>query len=216
MTIKKLAEKIGCNRSTIQEFIKKNNYKESNPKWFKKYKTEEKHIAEYLSPELVEIIEENLSIETAPENWMAIKKLAEEIGYADTTISNFIKENNYKESNPKWFKMYKTKEKQNAEHLSLELVEIIRENLSIETAPENWMAIKKLAEKIGCNRSAIQKFIKPYKESNPKWFKKYRTEEKHIAEYLSPELVKIIRENLYKKRKTKEFKNKINFYGQDI
>lgn len=106
-----------------------NNYRENNPEWFKFYlNSNTNRIYERYSPELIQKIKEDLTqYEAAPDSWLTnvgSTKLLKKTDYKIKKIAD-----NYRESNPEWFKSYLDFAGNLREHYSPELIQKIKEKI---------------------------------------------------------------------------------------
>ena len=100
----------------------------------------------------------------------------------------------YRASNPEWFKQYKVGSSTIAEHFSPELIQFLKESLEKQVAaPEGWMSANKLATKIGTKHENIKKMAEEFRSAHTEWFKNYRAGNNYVEHY-SPELSQILRE----------------------
>lgn len=195
-----LAKELKADINTVKRYAEK--YRSENPEWFGTYKNKysQSGLAEYYSPELAEKIKKDyLSIESMPEGWMTLAPLAKLANVACETVKRDLEE--YIVSNPDWFKIYRKKGGRVAEHVSPELVKIIKEKYEIQSAPEGWMTIHTLSDSVKATIGAIRDEAEKFRQSSPEWFKVFRNVQNKIKEHCSPELVKIIttkyKETLY-------------------
>jgi len=201
MTINSLSNSLGVNTRVINKII--NKFRVNNPKWFKKFKTSTGHLWIHISPELIEIVKEDInSREKAPEGWMTENALKEKLSIHHRTVGAIA--NKFRESNPEWFREFWTETGNVWEYISPALVEIISKELgSVEFAPDGWLTVNRLAKKIGSGAITVRRRAEKYRAINPDWFIKYKivvkgTKSGRIEEHLSPELQEKIKEELGK------------------
>ena len=136
--------------------------------------------------------------EKAPEGWMNARGLSEIFKRSWLTIKRII--NTYRQSNPEWFGMYDEAAGKNVEHYSPKLIEVIKKELEgRKKAPEGWMNIYGLSKILGRNEFTIKKIINTYRQSNPEWFGMYDGADRQNTEHHSPELIKLITEQINQK-----------------
>lgn len=192
LSVTSILEHVPVGRSVIRKFAEQ--YRESNPNWFKDFRVESSKIEHY-SPELINLIIENFSSTSkALEGWLTGSSLQKEINVSQVTIKKFAE--SYRTSNPEWFRDFKPYAGYlNAEHYSPVLIKIIKETF-IE-APEGWLQVSVLSDENRTYPLAIRNFAEKFRQSNPEWFKKFKGPRSGIIEHYSPELVKIIREHVF-------------------
>lgn len=122
----------------VSEYIAKREsekYKAEHPEWIKLYKTPRgQGPFEHYSPELIEEIRKSLNqYEYAPDNWLTIRSLCHLLGRSRDLVEREIEK--YKAEHPEWVKKYKNSDNRVLEHISPELIEIIRSELTPESVP---------------------------------------------------------------------------------
>jgi len=183
--------------STINRYAKQ--FKSENPDWFKPYTNKKtKKFSEHYHPDLVKKIEEYFGIrEKAPEGWETKKGIGKKIKRAEDTIQRHA--NQFRNKHPEWFKPYDDILGRNTEHYHPDLVKLIETSFSTrEKVPEGWMNLTELEYVVHRERKTISNFTLQFRTVNPEWFKFYENEYGHFAEYLHPDLVRLIEKNLKK------------------
>lgn len=139
-----------------------------------------------------------VKIESAPEGWKTSSVLRRELQRGDDAIKAALEK--YREEHPEWFKIYKPSKGFAVEHYAPELVSLISKDLKThESAPEGWFTINGIQIKRDQkNFKKIAEILGPYRTSNPELFKEYLDANKQIQEFIAPELVKIVEEELAK------------------
>lgn len=135
--------------------------------------------------------ENRVALEGLPDGWMSANQLQKELRTTSATIKVFVEQ--YREGNPNWFQY--SKSSKITEHYHPDLIEIIRKELTKLEAPNNWQTPNQLAERIKRASDTISNFADGYRQTNPEWFKKFKTG-RAFAEHYDPNLVKIIIESL--------------------
>lgn len=202
MTNNLLTVELGADFERIQSFS--NIYAESHPEWFHKYKDARNRILLHYSPELCALIRKRFSEEIkAPEGWMTKRAITLKLGIDGRTYINFVEP--YRESHPEWFHMYKSKT-HFTEHYAPELCDLIRiEYSKTPKAPEGWMTKSAIAKDLNISQySLVFKSVDKYRSTNPEWFHDYRPTTGVISEHYSPELSKIIIEEILQINKSPE------------
>lgn len=195
-----LAKKFSVDFSTIGRLF--NEYKKTHPEWIKEYVDSVGKVAEFCSPELVKIIEEDIAKrEKAPEGWIIKKELCKKLNISHTMLMREIEK--YEKNYPDLFKIYADDHNQPRKHYSLRLVELMKENsFDYEKTPGGWDNAYSLSKKIGKQNSTVYKKIKKiserYRQSHPDWFKFYLNDNNNKAEYYAPELIEIIKKEFDK------------------
>lgn len=160
-------------------------YRANHTDWFHKYQSSS-HFVEHYHPDLLRIIEENLTMDKKPtDGWSTPNALIARLGIGPMTIKNIA--NGYRTTNPEWFHKYVTGNKV-TEHFSPELIAIIRE---LGKAPEGWKNTTLLSGELQVARETIESYSRQYKETKPEWFKVFQS-----TLYYHPDLVSLIKENI--------------------
>jgi superfamily II DNA or RNA helicase len=117
-----LTEKYGVlSYNTLRNEIR--FYRSTNPEYFKLYKTSKKKESEHLSPKLISILENYLKSKDSY-TYKTPDFLSKELNRPVHLIENFCEE--YKKTNPEYFKVFKFNQTKEVGQYSPELVEIIR------------------------------------------------------------------------------------------
>ena len=133
-------------------------------------------------------------VETAPAGWLTNRSMSKQLKKDKTTTAKIT--DKYRQEHPEWFKNYLDKTGVKREHFSPELIAIITETPVIESAPDNWVTSSELAKKLNKGYTTISKAIEEHRIEHPEWFKEYLDKGNRKMEYLSPELVAIITNEL--------------------
>lgn len=183
-----LADQLGVDFYTVQKFAE--SCRESNPEWFLRCRTN-RGIIECLAPELIQRVKTEIeAVAVAPEGWTPNGRLAHELDVDNGTTRKIADE--YRESHPEWFQLFKNEQGQRHEFFSPELVAIISDNLTNrEAAPEGWLTMGALAKDLNVDAETIKNMVDPYREPNPEWFKRFKSAS-HYTEHYAPELIDII------------------------
>lgn len=124
-TANNLMSDISSNINTVKKYV--DNFRKSNPEWFRNYKSRTS-IIEHYAPELVSKIIKHFteSATLAPEGWRNAKSLGKELKTDPTKgLRSFVEI--YRNSNPEWFQKFRSGFV-SSEHFSPELVEKIKEH----------------------------------------------------------------------------------------
>lgn len=173
-------------------------YRESNPEYFRQFRDVMGKVREHYSPELFQIVADEVKkIPTAPDGWVPINSLVDSLGVDYNTLAKIA--DTYNESNPEYFFNYKTKTGSIAKHYSPELVKILTDiNSKHGKAPEGWKTTGKISEEFDFHHRRVKKIVDPYRTSNPEYFQKFKETMGRTLEHYSPELIEIIKEELSK------------------
>lgn len=178
-----------------------NQYRGSHPEWFREYLNEVNKSLEYYSPDLCEIIKTKLNSrwEKAPNGWYTLYWLAENLNCGYVFIKNIAEK--YREDNPQWFKNYLDEVNKPSQHYSPDLCKKIKEEVQIylEKAPKGRYTISWLAKELSVDSRVIRDRIEKHRFSHPEWFSEYLNKSNRPSEYYSPELCKLIIEEVSKK-----------------
>ncbi len=180
---------------TVERMAEK--YRESNPQWFKEYRSlSTGRISEYFSPELVQILTEGLtSMEDAPLGWMTASQLKDELGGGVPKVQRIA--SFYREDHPEWFKNHLDKRGIPYEFFAPELVTLIRESLeSREEAPVGWEIPVHITSLINATLPRIKSRADTYRIDHPEWFRFYSLRGMRPIEHYSPELVDELKKSL--------------------
>ena len=167
-------------------------HRSSNPEWFKDCRPRTGPVCEYFAPELIQIIINEIDkYEKVPDEWMTNNAVAAQLELAENTIRIIADE--YRESNPEWFKEYIAKSGHVYEFYSPELIkEIERRRKELKKAPNGWMNNFAIATLLKISRHRAELIVTSYRGDHPEWFQKYINNAGQYLEYYSPQLVRII------------------------
>jgi hypothetical protein len=198
--IRNLSGELGVDPATVTK--EANEYRKDHPEYFNFFKTKTRS-AEYYSPELVSLLREKIGkYSPAPEGWRTTTNIATELEAARETIKNIAEQ--YRDSHPEYFSIFKDKAGKAAIHYSTELVKIIKERiLEIPETPAGWKTRTAIFSETGINIKTISSLIEEYRKTNPEYFKTFKNNG-HIREHLSPELISIVIEKDKEIKKTPE------------
>lgn len=179
---------------STQPFVKKlaEKFREEYPNCFKNFRIQQ-GVYEYYSPELVNKIEEEIKIYELPlPGWTNLQDLTKTLDRSRQYLKDRAGE--LGKDHPDWIKWFKKKGKPGI-YLSPELSDLLLQKESeVEPLPEGWVTIRELATKTQRDYSTILEKITKHRQSHPEWFRFFKSHGTGRApEYLSPELVTIIR-----------------------
>lgn len=178
----------------IKKFVER--FRKDNPEWFKQFWAQVIFV-EYYHPDLVVKIKSFFKERVfAPEGWGTADSLQKFLRVNRVTIKKFVAQ--FRTKNADWFKVYWTSGI-NAEHYHPKLMEIIKENYSMRTAPNGWMTVNQTKKQLDFkpNPNRVTDYAEQFRREHPEWFKSYLSGT-HYVEHYHPKLVKLIRENVKK------------------
>ncbi len=153
----------------------------------------------YISPYLISRIKEKTeSVVPAPNGWITIIDLAQDLGISKPTLNRLIEV--YRADHPHFFKLCISDRGKVAEHCSPALVEIVK-NLSPYVDPEEgWVTVSEMARQLGMSRDTAKRIVNQYRDSYSEHFRFYRIKAKHsgggiVHEHISTHLAKLITED---------------------
>ncbi len=188
-----LGEELVVSDTRINSIVDK--YRATNPEWFQRYVDSINRLAEYLSPELVALV--NAEIESTPENppegWMTNNKVANLLSQTYIRVQKIATQ--YRVAHPERFHIYKDSGGRAQEHFSPELIEKIRETVQVEEAPAGWMTNFATARLLSVQQKFPEKVVDQYRDEHPEWFGQYYEPKMGgLTEFYSPELIDKIRQ----------------------
>ncbi|MEO8065827.1 MAG: hypothetical protein ABI643_03160 [Candidatus Doudnabacteria bacterium] len=202
MTIHGIADQLGISDKLVETIVKK--YHATNPEWFAGYESKIGRFYQHLHPDLVQIIRNEITIrEKAPEGWMTGNGLSQELMVSRILTEKLAEK--YKPTHPEWFADYQDKMNRINQHLHPDLVQRIRnEVIGMEKAPEGWMTKSGIADQLGVSNELVETIVYKFHATNPEWFADYRDKINLVREYLHPDLVQIIRNEITIREKAPE------------
>lgn len=203
-------KELNVRQGTVVNIAEK--YRTDHPEYFGRYKAKT-GTYEHYSPELIEIIkqeineeqlqevEKNKDLKEAPEGWLTKFALSNELTVSDLIVERVA--DRYIHTNPEYFNFFESKEYGQAlQYYSPELVEIIRNEIKkFPRADEKyagWKTKIDLSKELGLNSITVGKIAHKYIEVNPEDFKVLRIRQGNIVEHYSPRMVKIIKDEIEK------------------
>lgn len=168
-------------------------FKESNPDWFKYFEIRGKQALCY-SPELVDLLKsKDKEVLRNEHGFETPNKIFESTGISVKKITKFA--DRFRESNPDWFKEMLSLNRRGA-HYSPILVNLVKEyfegeislNLQGEKKNSLWESANQIGKILKAKDRTIKKFADQFRESNPDWFRKMKSSGNYVECY-APELV---------------------------
>lgn len=183
-----LANELDRDFSTVRN--RSEAYKQTHPDWFKTYLTSTNHPREYLHPELVRIISEEIqSLKQSPPGWMTAGGYSRTYKIPESRVLSIV--GAYRDEHPEWFKAFLTTTGKRGEHYHPELIKKLTIDAKQNESPRDWATRIELAQQLGVHPSVIQRIAERYREDHPEWFDEVRTS-KGLQDFLHPEMVAII------------------------
>ncbi|MFA6475638.1 MAG: hypothetical protein WCV88_05605 [Patescibacteria group bacterium] len=172
---------------TIKKIIMR--YRATYPEWFGQYKKKMGPPAEYISPELADIIRTELQIiEAAPDGWLIPRGLGKLLGKDVSSVTSRAEK--HRTTHPEWFRVYQPRHGRATEYIAPELIALISEELiDNELAPPGWLTNSGIAEELGREFNMVKKAADLFRAAHPKWFHFYTDKIGHLREHYAPELV---------------------------
>jgi len=126
-TEESLASRIGVASPTVRKIT--SLFRDDNPDWFKLYRNSQNRPFEHLHPDLVASVEAKLVTHSdkAPEGWMTNKFAAKYLHASQQTIYREVSQ--YRDEIPEWFRIFKGRGDQIAEHYHPDLISVIEQSL---------------------------------------------------------------------------------------
>lgn len=195
LSVMAVSRRFRMSKPIVYKFM--GRYRESHPEYFQVFKSPAGHVAEYFSPELVEIIAEARSNLQAPvEGWLSISQLSNELGVSINTIERLIREQ--REIAPDNFKVFRRTSGSLVEHFSPGMISFLRRQveaqyLQFSSPPEGWFSYPQLAKELGTERDTAVRLSQKFRELHPEFFAKFRNRSGQVREYISTELLEELR-----------------------
>jgi hypothetical protein len=146
--------------------------------------------------EVMRVIQEmqQQKYENAPEGWSTISAVAKELKTSFLSIRSITDE--YRKTNSDWFKFFLNNNIQPFVFINTDFIKIVKEEYlnmrDLGYAPEGWETAYSIATRFGIGRKTVELKVEKYKEIDREYVKKYLNRLNQPAEYIAPELVKII------------------------
>lgn len=180
----------------LSDFVKK--YRNTNPEWFKLFKTPNGHGTEYFHPNLIEIYVNDIKKSKAPNGWVSINSIVSEIKVGIVAVYKFLNSSG-EISNVRPYRINGIM----CECCDTSLAKKIREYfLQFKKQSSEWKNVSEMSNMVGVSKFRISTAVKKHRSKNKGWFKMFLSEaenlNKRIVEHFSPELVRIIVEHFKK------------------
>ncbi|MEK9174003.1 MAG: hypothetical protein AAB845_01930 [Patescibacteria group bacterium] len=183
-----IAHEMGATSYRVNKIVR--DLKREYPQDFRMYLNADSNEFEYLSPKARLLVEESISSlpKIAPDGWKTKTRLAKEEKIDDEIIEKITQ--NFRISNPEWFRDFRGKHNAIHEYYSPELISEIAKGIAMRpsTAPEGWYNQKQAGEKLLAGDATIREKVMPFRETHPEWFVEYTDSHGAIREYYHPEL----------------------------
>lgn len=200
LSLKKTSELLNLSRDGIVSFVE--GFRKSNPEWFKSFWVGNQN-AEHFHPDLVKKIAKLGERKLPLLGWRASTDIVSSLKSSRPTFLKFIKP--FREQNPEWFIDFDHPFKygETLEYYASDLVERFEDFLKskIQDIPLGWLTPNALEKKEKVSSwTTIKKFIKPFREENPEWFRFFWLKGT-LTEHYHPDLVQKIKEHFAKKNR---------------
>jgi len=140
--------------------------------------------------------------EISGSEWIPIIELIDELDASRTVIDNRV--DRYKKDKPEWVMRRKNRQI----YITPGLAKIIKEEIIQQgEKPPGFLGITEISNETGATYKQVKVAAGKYKKNHPEWFKKVRTGS-HLAMHYAPELMKIIRDEIERKKVLREQKEK--------
>lgn len=185
-----LGDSLGTSRHKALKLV--NSFRAEYRDWFGYFWNKNGRLAEYFSPEFVDILKANMvEVQDAPTGWMTNWAVGKLIELSPASLRKEV--HKYREGHPEWFGTYLDKMGRIQEFYSPELINIVRNLMaSKQEAPEGWKSLQSLVKSTGKAIHTIQRRGEIYKKEHPDWIKIYSGYHGQQSEFYSPELVGVI------------------------
>ncbi len=207
-----LAEELETYNQEIQRLS--DLYQVDHPEYFKDYRVENGQIRKHFSPELVELIKNDLekteierfknneSLPDVPKGWEVRNSLTD-LGVGYRYINKFIVK--YDKKYTDYSKEFKGDTGKKYTYYSPDFVKALKKEIKkfqdVPKAPDDWKTKQSLVEEFNISGGGVERIVNKYRDLDEKNFKYLRSKSGPIREYYSPELVEILTKEII------EFKN---------
>lgn len=200
-TINAVALRFKISRTATQRLT--NNYRESHPEYFRMFQPPHGNMPhEYISPELVSIIQEVKANAKVPiEGWMTATAFAKELGVSYVLVGRLLER--HREADSINLRVFRAHNGQLLEHYSPGLLNALRTqikegHLDIGAAAIGWLTYSKAGDILGADNKTIETFAEAYKETSPELFVRFRINKGRgeARVHIAPELVQLIKEKI--------------------
>ncbi len=202
MSMIEMAELTDRDPQTLRALVA--DYRESNPEWFRQYRTHPQSLTEYIHPDCMEIIVSEYSkYDKAPEGWKKLADLANDNSRYYQSISFFIER--FRSEHPEWFHQYESATHHIREYMHPDLVALTEKQFSErQSAPDGWENASNLREILQRAHSVFMPLVEQYRTDHSEWFQQYDDLMGRPTEYFHPDLVKSVRDSLSTREKAPE------------
>ncbi len=167
-------------------------YRTSNPEYFKYFKAKGGPVHEHYSPELVtKIISELQKIEKVIPGWKTVGALSKELKTGQLKVSAISEL--HRKKHPEYFRNFKSDSGPIYEYFSPQLIDLIVSELKkTEKVIPGWKTNKSLQKELGTGQETVSDIADKYRDSHPEYFKNLKPEKGQTREHYAPELVDLI------------------------
>jgi len=142
---------------------------------------------------------ERAEVELAPTGWKHELGASLYLGIGRNKVAGIIKR--ISKEHPEGVKIYRSDKGHVLKHYSPELIDHVKQELEKEPAiaPAGWETNRALAERLGVNRDTTQRIISAQSALHPEWLIEYKDASRQAQWFASPELVRVVTENIEKR-----------------
>ena len=196
MTFRGASRTTGRSSLYIKNFVE--DYKEVRPDWFEDFKDSQGRVNTHLSPEIVQLINEEIcKYGPAPNQWTTNHRLSKELGRSENIVREVA--DLILKDHPEWTSEFRDKLGRIFRYYHPEAIKQITSSLNcrVEQSPDSWWTKTGLAKDLGCTKMTIQRVVEKVREGHDDWFKTFQVKSNYgTAEHYHPELVELIRAEL--------------------
>ncbi len=175
-------------------------FRTSNPEWFREFINDLGHVNEYYHPELVHLLRVKIEKQNRPipEGWVSVSLLSKVLPVSKEKIERIIREQDLLERYPNDFGEYKNSNGLVGAFYGDTIVSSIKKYIDNmpERAPDGWTTTSALRIELGIDFYVIEKIAEKYRESHPEWFQVYLSPLGKEVMHLSPDLSNAIRKEV--------------------
>lgn len=197
-TVNKLAHNLKISHHFLDKKIRKLG--EGHPEWLNEYVIPEGQMRLHIHPELIKKVIDDVTGEhapgIAPDGWKTNSALAADIQRTYYYVQKIALQ--YQEEHPEWFSKFTDSVNKVCLFYHPDLVDKIKQicQRSVEIPPKDWVTVNKLARQLNVDYYRLQKIVESYRIAQPESLHTYVNKTGRLVEFISPQLVKKIEEDL--------------------
>ncbi|MBI2028502.1 MAG: DEAD/DEAH box helicase family protein [Candidatus Levybacteria bacterium] len=145
--------------------------------------------------EVMKIVQQVVEQKYQPvqEGWLSITALNNTYRVGPQTMRRIL--DNLRDLYSEDFKLFRSSRGRVYEYVSPKLVEMIKDTKEkLQASIEGWQSLTSIESELNISRPTLRRIINEYRVNIPRYFRVFKREGGQIIEYLSPELVGIIRQ----------------------